>query len=389
MDTLEVCFWLCAACVAYAYVGYALILGLAAKVWKRVPARDITYAPSVSFVVAAHNEEEAIARRLDELTSLLKASGLTGEIIVVSDGSTDGTAEVARRHAGGLVRVLELPAKHGKATALSAGCAVAAHDLLVFADVRQRWDPAALRMLVENFADPSIGAVSGELVIESTPGVISGVGLYWHYEKWLRKKESEIHSTVGVTGAISAVRRGLFRGVPPGTLLDDVYWPLRVTMQGSRVVHDRRAVAYDRLPDRARDEFRRKVRTLTGNFQLLTRLPGAVLPWRNPVWFQFISHKLLRLLVPWAMLAMLVLSALLPGPGYRIAFSAQLAAYAFGLFGICTTASGRGRWLAAAGSFLVLNAAAWLAFWIWVFGRSGRSWHKIAYPSPPLGYSGP
>jgi len=285
------------------------------------------------------------------------------------------------------VRVLELPARSGKAVALSAGCAAAAHDLLVFADVRQRWDPAALRMLVENFADPSIGAVSGELVLESAPGVISGVGLYWRYEKWLRKKESQIHSTVGVTGAIAAVRRGLFRAIPAGTLLDDVYWPLQVAMQGFRVVHDQRAVAYDRLPERARDEFRRKVRTLTGNFQLLTRLPGAVLPWRNPVWFQFVSHKLLRLVAPWAMLAMLVLSAVLPAPGYRIAFAAQLAAYAFGLIGICTMASGRGRLLAAAGSFLVLNAAAWLAFWVWAFGRSGRAWRKTAYHSTPLSYS--
>jgi cellulose synthase/poly-beta-1,6-N-acetylglucosamine synthase-like glycosyltransferase len=387
MLTLEVWFWLCAACVAYTYVGYPLLLGLAAKVCRRVPARDSTYLPSVSFVIAAHNEETAITRRLNELTSLLKASGLTGEVIVVSDGSTDGTVAVARDHPGGLVRVLELPANSGKAAALSAGCAAAAHDLLVFADVRQRWDPDALKLLVENFADPSVGAASGELVIECAPGINAGVGLYWRYEKWLRRKESLIHSAVGVTGAICAVRRGLFRAIPPGTLLDDVYWPLRVAMQGFRVVHDQRALAHDRLPERARDEFRRKVRTLSGNFQLLTRLPGAVLPWRNPIWFQFISHKLLRLLVPWALLAMLVLNALLPGSEYRTLFATQLAGYAFGLVGICTTASGRGRLLAAAGSFLILNAAAWLAFWVWASGRSGRSWRKIAYQPAPLGYS--
>ena len=388
MDTLEVCFWICAVCVAYAYIGYAVLLALVARFFKRKPARASTHVASVSFVVAAHNEESTLGRRLDELTTLIKGSGLTGEVIVVSDGSTDGTVTVARSHPGGLVRVLELPAKSGKAAALSAGCAVAEHDLLVFADVRQRWDPAALKMLVENFADPSVGAVSGELVVESTSGVLAGVGLYWRFEKWLRKKESQIHSTVGVTGAICAVRRELFRAIPEGTLLDDVYWPLRVAMQGFRVVHDKRAIAYDRLPDRARDEFRRKVRTLSGNFQLLTRLPGALLPWRNPVWLQFISHKLLRLVVPWALLGMLVLSALLPEPGYRIAFVAQLAAYAFGLIGLCSTASVRGRLLAAAGSFLVLNAAAWLAFWVWASGRANRTWHKVTYQSSTLRYSG-
>src|SRR5207249_10681512 len=125
--------------------------------------------------------------------------------------------------------------------------------------------------------------------------------------------ESQVHSSVGVTGAICAVRRRLFPGVPQGTILDDVYWPMHVAMQGYRVIHDQRARAFDRLPERARDEFRRKVRTLAGNFQLAVRLPQTLLPWRNPVWWQFVSHKLLRLVVPWALLAMLVISSVLPG----------------------------------------------------------------------------
>ena len=124
------------------------------------------------------------------------------------------------------------------------------------------------------------------------------------YERWLRHNEGQIGSVVGVTGAISAVRRELFRPIPHGTILDDVYWPLQVAMIGYRVVRDPRARAYDSLPERAGDEFRRKVRTLAGNLQLLARLPGALLPWRNPIWLQFISHKVLRLLVPWALATM-------------------------------------------------------------------------------------
>src|SRR5205085_1989176 len=144
-------------------------------------------------------------------------------------------------------------------------------------------------------------AVSGDLVVIAGPGAVAGVELYWKLEKWLRRQESRVGAQVGVTGAICAVRRELFTPVPPGTILDDVYWPLGVVMRGYRVVHDSRALAYDRLPERVRDEFRRKVRTLAGNFQLAARLPAALLPWRNPIWGQFLSHKLARLVVPWAL----------------------------------------------------------------------------------------
>ncbi len=383
MSTLEIGFWLLAGLVVYAYVGYPLLLVVLTRLRGSRPPRRHRLAPSVSVVMAAHNEEAAVARRLREFSAMFAASGLDGEIIVVSDGSTDGTAGRARAFTGANVRVLELPEKSGKAAALSAGCAAAANDILVFADLRQTWDPAALELLLENFADPAVGAVSGNLVVDSGPGVLAGVGLYWRYEKWLRKKESRLHSTVGVTGAVSAVRRSLFRPVPPGTLLDDVYWPLCVVLQGARVVHDERALAFDRLPDRARDEFRRKVRTLSGNFQLLTRLPAALLPWRNPVWFQFVSHKLLRLVVPWALLALLAINLFLPGLLYGMLLAAQAGGYLVGLLGLWRPVGRRLRLASAGASFLVLNAAAWLAFWVWVSGRAGRSWRKVAYQPRP------
>jgi cellulose synthase/poly-beta-1,6-N-acetylglucosamine synthase-like glycosyltransferase len=378
MTTLELCFWLASACVVYVYAGYPLLLGVLARL--RRPKRQPGVVPtSVSVVVAAHNEEDTICRRLDELTEMIAASGLTGEVIVVSDGSTDATASLARAHRKGNVRVLDLPTNGGKAAALTAGCAAAVHEVIVFADTRQSWDASALSLLLENFGDRSVGAVSGDLVVERAPGVLAGVGLYWRYEKWLRRQESRVHSLVSATGAISAVRRELFRPIPNHTILDDVYWPLCVTMQGFRVVHDARARAYDRLPDHSRDEFRRKVRTLSGNFQLLTRLPVALLPWRNPVWFQLLSHKLLRLAVPWALLLLLGLSAVLNGPVYQVAFWGQVCCYTLGLVGIWEGPAARLRLASAAGSFLVLNAAAWLAFWVWVSGRAGRSWCKASY----------
>lgn len=378
MTTLELLFWAAALGVVYTMLGYPLALAVLAQLRHR--SLRLTQPPprTVSFVVAAHNEESSIGRRLDELNALLDGPGLDGEIIVVSDGSTDATATVARAHGKRRVRVLELRRNEGKAAALTWGCAHAVNEIIVFADVRQRWAPDALMLLLENFADPEVGAVSGDLVVESAPGVMAGVGLYWRYEKWLRRQESRIHSSVGVTGAISAVRRELFRPIPSSTLLDDVYWPLRVVMQGYRVVHDGRARAFDRLPDRARDEFRRKVRTLSGNFQLLSRLPDALLPWRNPVCVQYVSHKLLRLVLPWLMLTTLAASALLPG-WYKCALCLQAEAVALGLFGIWQRASSRSRLASGAASFLVLNAAAFLGFWVWVTGKASKSWRKVKY----------
>jgi hypothetical protein len=207
---------------------------------------------------------------------------------------------------------------------------------------------------------------------------MEGVGLYWRFEKWLRSQESRRWSQVGVTGAISAVRRDLFRSIPAGTMLDDVHWPLEVAMQGYRVIHDSRALAYDRLPDKASDEFRRKVRTQAGVFQLATLLPSAMLPWRNPAWLPWLSRKLARLAVPWAMLGALVANTfLLDSPLYLSLFAVQLLGYGLGLVGLLT---GKGGKLTnAAASLLVLNAAAWMAFWVWATGRAASSWKKVAY----------
>jgi glycosyltransferase involved in cell wall biosynthesis len=379
---LEVGFWLGALVAAYTYVGYPLLLAVLSRARPR-PRRAEPVVTSVSIVLCCHNEEKNLARRLDELTQLVAASGLPGEIVVVSDGSADRSADVARQFADRGVRVVELDANRGKAVALTRGVAEARHDLLVFADARQRWADDALVRLTENFADPAVGAASGDLVLESAPGVMAGVGLYWRFEKWLRKAESRVRSQVGVTGAISACRRPLFPPeVPAGTLLDDVYWPLWVALHGHRVVHDERARAFDRLPDRPRDEFRRKVRTLAGNFQLVRLLPASLLPWRNPVWLAWVSHKLLRLAVPWALLGILVTSAFLEDPLYRAVFWLQLAGYALALLGLVPAVGRRVKLLGAAASFVVLNAAAWLAFWVWVTGRAKTSWRKVDYSTP-------
>lgn len=375
---LKAVFWTAIGWIAYTYALYPLIIALLGR-----KTSDVTNAPafagSISIVIAACNEEGVIAARVEELLRLITISGLPGEIIVVSDGSVDATASQANRTSDSRVQVISLPVNVGKAAALTRGCAAAKGDVLVFADARQRWNQETLPNLLRNFSCPTVGGTSGDLIIEDPGGKLSGVGLYWRYEKWIRRNEGRIHSTVGVSGSVCAVRRNLFTPIPDRTLLDDVYWPMQVVMQGYRVVHDSSALAFDRLPTNAKDEFRRKIRTLSGNFQLCVRLPQTLLPWRNPVWVQFVSHKIMRLLVPWALLTVLFCSLILSGGLYHLILYSQLTFYAAGVAGLTRGTLLHTRITAALAAFLILNAAAWLAFWVWCTGRCESSWSKVNY----------
>ena len=383
---LETLYWICAVCVAYPYALYPALLAVLARFRARPVRRSLPGEPlpSVSIVIGAYNEEAAIGHRVRELIRHVLDAKLDGEILIVSDGSTDRTAEVARSFGGGDVPVivLDLADNIGKSAAITEGCLHARNEIIALGDVRQSWAEDALPRLLENFADPEVGAVGGELFVETAPGVMAGVGLYWRFEKWLRRREGLVHSTVGVTGAISAVRRRTFRPIMPGTVLDDVYWPLEVAMRGDRVVFDGRAKAFDRLPDHVQAEFRRKVRTLAGNFQVCARLPYALIPWHNPVWFVLVSHKLMRLVVPWALIATAGLSAALGGPLYHGLLGIQIVLTLIGLLGITPMVAHRSRVLAALGSFLLLNMAAWLGFWVWISGKTARSWTKTVYRAP-------
>ncbi len=374
-----VIFWACVALVGYTYALYPALMGLAARVRPRALAPAGPAPRTVSFVMAACHEGRRIPLRVGELLRQLDSAGATGEVVLVLDGPGCPEALVRLLPADPRIQVVRLPEQGGKAAAVSEGARRARYEILALADVRQRWQDDALERLLENFRDPRVGAAGGELRLESAPGVVEGVGLYWRYETWLRRQESGFDSVVSVTGAICAVRRALFDGVPAGTINDDVYWPLRVVLRGCRVVHDGRAVAFDRLPGRARDEFRRKVRTLCGMYQVVGLLPAVLAPWRNRLVWQFVSHKLLRLAVPWALLAALVASVLAGGVLYGVLAAVQAGGYLALLLAMLTGAAGRFRLGAAAASFALLNLAAWLALWVWLSGNATRSWRTVEY----------
>ena len=187
---------------------------------------------------------------------------------------------------------------------------------------------------------PASVASRGELLLDSELGdtgstIGEGVGAYWSYEKWLRRHESLVGSTVGSTGAIYALRRELWQPLPDDTILDDVLAPMRAVLSGARVVFEGSARAYDRVATAANSEYQRKTRTLAGNYQILRLEPRLLAPFVNPVWIQFVSHKLGRLIVPYALCALLVSSAALAIThwAYAVALAAQLAFYGLAFYG--------------------------------------------------------
>ena len=369
--TMKLLFWLSFTLVAYTYFGYAAWLWLEARVHTRpIVQRPIT--PDVSIVIAARNEEANLPAKLENLR-LLNYPRERIQIVIVSDGSTDRTASILREHASAVVPVI-LDESSGKARALNEAIKRATGEVLVFQDARQFVEPDAVSELVSCFADPAVGAVSGELLLEpnATAPSSDALGIYWKIEKVVRKLESASGSVVGVTGAIYAIRRELYSQMPPGTILDDVFVPMHVARLGKRVVFQQSAIARDRIFNEKGKEFSRKVRTLTGNYQLLRLAPWLLSP-ANPLLFRFISHKLLRLLVPLLLVLMLAASGLVRGLFYRAVFWLQVLLYALAGLGALSPSSKRFKPVAIASTFVMLNAAAALAFYNFVVGRN-RVW---------------
>jgi cellulose synthase/poly-beta-1,6-N-acetylglucosamine synthase-like glycosyltransferase len=285
--------------------------------------------PSVSVVIAAHNERDRIAQKLENCLTLDYPKRKL-QIIVSLDGPTDGTEFVVWNYVRRGVEMVHSSTHRGKAAALNAAMRRAKGEIVIFADARQTFDSQAIRHLVANFVDENVGAVSGELLLSDESGRSdpTDVGLYWRYEKALRSMESDIHSVPGATGAIYAIRRELYKDLSEDTLLDDVFTPLQIVLSGKRAVFDKEARAYDVIACCPQAEYGRKVRTLCGNYQFVAQLPQVLVPWRNPIFIQFVSHKLGRLAVPWALLAMFVTNLFMLRGIYAVTFCLQASVYA-------------------------------------------------------------
>lgn len=360
----------------YTYVGYPLVIAVLAR---RRPLRthtDDDWRPMVTACIPAYNAERYLGAKLDSLLALDWPRDRL-EILVLSDGSTDGTDALAQEYARRYpdqVRYLRSEGRAGKPSALNRLRPEARGEVLLMTDVRQPLAPGALVALTRLLADERVGCVSGNLTLSSKVGA----GVYWKYENWIRRSEARFRSMLGVTGPIYVIRKRDLPALPLDVILDDMWIPMRLRLAGRYLLFAEEAVAWDEAFGDER-EFGRKVRTLAGNYQLLGRLPGLLSPWHNPSWFEFFSHKLLRLFGPWLLVLCLLSSAwaalspaaLAVGPLWlmRALVLGQLFAYLLAVLG-----RRAGRPGVVYRTFVVLNVAALVGLWRWLRRTQKITW---------------
>ena len=359
MSAALIIFVLSIAFILYVLIGYPVLLAVYARIHPKLIDKEPGTTARLSIIIPVRNGAHWVTPKLKSLLASEYPPDLV-TIWVVSDGSTDGTNDIVAEFGDPRVHLLALP-PGGKATAVTAALERAAGDIVVLTDVRQQFHPQALSRLVACFKDPKVGVVTGELVIRAGESSEEyNTGLYWRYEKWIRRNLNRVDAMLGATGAIYAIRRELAVPIPPEILLDDVYLPFIAAFQGFRIYFENGAKAYD-FPTSLQSEFRRKVRTQAGIYQILIKFPGLLRP-GNRRFIHFLSHKIGRLLLPFAMISALCSSFFIGEPWREIALLAQALFYGAGIIDpMMPEKTALKRITAVIRAFIVLIAAAFCA----------------------------
>jgi cellulose synthase/poly-beta-1,6-N-acetylglucosamine synthase-like glycosyltransferase len=375
----QIIFWLSMLGIAYIFVGYPLLVCALSRL-RPLQTTKTANAEAISVVLVGYNEA---ARLPAKIANILASDDvhLIRKLIIASDGSTDDTAIVIANLNDSRVRLVEFSERRGKPSVLNEVIPQCLSDIVVLMDARQELDRRAIAELAAHFTDKSVGVVSGELVFRSegdTTTVSKGIGIYWRYEKLIRKCEGRFRSVPGATGALYALRRSLFRPIPSQTILDDVVIPMQAVTAGYRCLFEPAAIAFDHASDSTTKESIRKRRTVAGAAQLIVNHPDWLLPWRNPIWFEFVSHKLARLFSPVLLLVAAAANLWLAShPIYAVLLMWHVAFYASALVGWWFQKAGRRSVLFGAQlMFVALNATTVVALWDALRGRFRATWQR-------------
>jgi len=369
---LQLIFWISVLVPFYAYAGYPLVLmALRLVIHRGVKKHPIE--PYVSLLIPAYNEADVIDRKIDNSLALdYPADRL--EIVVASDGSKDETVQIAQQRADGdRIRVLAFAENRGKVPTLNASIPQLRGEIVIFSDAPAMLLPDSVRKLLENFADPQVGAASGLYKVVKADEVNIGTSedFYWKYETFLKVQESQLASTLGGHGHLHAIRKELYPYPPPGTINDDYVIPVSVLSKGYRAVYEPSAIVYEEAHEMT--GFGRRIRIMAGNIQQLREIKGLLYPLRPLALFFFLSHKLSRLMVPFAMVVALIVNLfLLASPMYRALLAAQLIFYALALLGMVWPL--RPKLLMLPYYFSMINAATFFGFYHALTSRRGMAW---------------
>jgi len=371
----ELVFWMCLLLPVYAWIGYPVLLTLAAPFFPR--RRLSPLAPQrVSVVIAAHNEARHI---VDKLRSVLRQDYQAADlqVVVVSDGSTDATVQLARSLGDPRVEVLDLP-RLGKAGVLNAGVEVSRGELLVFTDADNQWADDTLGLLLAPFADPEVGASAGHMIIPVVgKGLSLGDSLYRHYEAWVRKVENRTGCMVSADGALLALRRSLYQAVPK-QVNDDFFISTCAPAAGKRIVYVPEAIVLDQGVDEADKQFRRRQRVTVGGLLSLAARRELLNPLRHGLYaIALISHKLIRRLAPVLLLPLLLANlwlALEPGL-FRWMLVAQLLGYGVAVLGLLDVRRRLPKPFRLAAFLLVTLAGMSVGLWQFLRGHSYSQWN--------------
>lgn len=377
---MKTLFWFSSAVIVYTYFGYPVLLFVISSIFPK-PVKKRIQEPFVSVIISAFNEEKAIEKKLLNLLNLNYPEEKL-EILIGSDGGSDQTDEIVSRFRSTRIRFFKFVRNFGKPSVLSALVEEAKGDIIVFTDSRQEFDREAIGALVKNFEDPKIGCVSGELYFKKSGDLVSsiseGMDFYWRYEKWLRKKESQLDSMLGATGAVYAARKRLFPTyMPSDVLVDDMYIPFEIIRKGYRAVFESDAWAFDAPSEKGAQELKRKTRTLAGNYQIFSYFPDLFNPFTSPVAWQLFSHKLMRLAVPLFLITLFISNIfILERPVYLVFFAAQILFYGLALSEIRRASI----WKKGLGyipyTFCLLNYSAVIGLIQFVKGEQKVNWEK-------------
>ncbi|HEY9723689.1 MAG TPA: glycosyltransferase family 2 protein [Oscillatoriaceae cyanobacterium] len=384
MQAFEIALWLAIGVVLYAYFGYGLVIAVVSRLCAR-PVAHSDALPHVTLLIAAYDEESVIGAKIENSLALDYPRDRL-EILVVADGSRDGTCAVVERYAAQGVRLEYQSERRGKIHAVNRCVPLARGEVVVSSDANSMFARDSLRKLVRNFADPKVALVAGEKRIARDDGTVSdGEGLYWRYESWLKRLDSSVSSVMGAAGEIFAIRKACFAPPAPDSIIEDFVLSMGLVADGWRVVYEPEAISLEEASPNAREEFKRKVRICAGGWQAVIRLWPLLTPRYGLIAFQYVSHRVLRwVVVPFLLPLILLLNVALASQApYGVLLAGQLLFYVLSALGFALERHGR-KWKPAylPFYFCFLNVAAILGAWRYWTRTQSVTWEKVRRAAP-------